>query len=77
MGMLMRWAIERDFIMLYEKDEHGTYRPATRVYESPEQEALRKRGEAEHGPNVAVRMNSRYQLEYYDKTTGQVVSCHY
>lgn len=63
--------------MMYEPDEHGTYRPITRVHESPEQEMLKKRSEAEHAPGVAVRMNSRFQLEYYNQATGQVVSCHY
>ena len=63
--------------MMYEPDEHGTYRLVTRVHESPEQEAMRKRSEAEHAPGVAVRMNSRFQLEYYNPATGQVVSCHY
>ena len=34
--------------MLYEPDEHGTLRPITRIHESPEQEMLKKRSEAEH-----------------------------
>lgn len=63
--------------MLYERDEHGTFRPVSRICESPEQEMLKKRSEAEHAPSVAVRMNSRFQLEYYNQATGQVVSCHY
>lgn len=63
--------------MLYEPDEHGTLRPVTRIYESHEQEMLKKMSEAEHAQGVAVRMNSRFQLEYYNKATGQVVSCHY
>ena len=63
--------------MLYEPDEHGTLRPVTRIHESPEQEMLKKRSEAEHAQGVAVRMNSRFQLEYYNVKTGQVVSCHY
>ena len=63
--------------MLYEPDEHGTFRPVTRIHESPEQEMLKKRSEAEHAQGVAVRMNGRFQLEYYNQTTGQVVSCHY
>lgn len=63
--------------MLYEPDEHGTFRPITRMHESAEQEMLKKSSQAEHAQDVAVRMNSRFQLEYYNQTTGQVVSCHY
>lgn len=32
---------------------------------------------AETAPNVAVRLNKRYQLEYYNTLTGEIVSCHY
>ena len=63
--------------MQWERDEHGTWRPATRIVETPEQEQMRRRAEAEHGEDIAVRLDASYKLEYYNKTTGQVVSCHY
>lgn len=38
--------------------------------------ARKERAEKEHAPNIAVRMNSRYQTEYYNTYTGEIVSVH-
>lgn len=39
--------------------------------------ARKERAEREHAPNIAVRMNSRYQMEYYNTNTGEIVSEHH
>lgn len=64
--------------MRYILDEHGTQRPETRIYESPEQIERRLQGEREHGRNIAVRFNrNNFKLEYYNTETGEIVSTHY
>lgn len=39
--------------------------------------AAYKRAEAEHGKNIAVRINPQtFKIEYYNKITGEIVSSH-
>lgn len=61
--------------MTWEQDEHGTWRPASRISQYEKDDMAR--GAKEHGKDIAVRLNSHYKLEYYNRKTGEIVSCHY
>lgn len=39
--------------------------------------ARKERAEKEHAPNIGVRMNRHYQMEYYNIDTGEIVSVHH
>ena len=46
------------------------------VISKGEYEAMQQ-AKAEHAPGVAVRINSQFQVEYYNVNTGEIVSSHF